>query len=179
MAGTIDLVRPRGPEGRRTLLKKRTIRTSSMIAAVLLVGTVAFAAAQTVQPSRSSQIPIVVTASPSTAVSETVPSDVATGVASIATPTPVVAITKAASDGDDNSGSSTRELVTPKMRDDSDVDDSGGASNGDSDNVRSGTSGSSGKGPARGITRPSHSDRKTDTGHKNSNVKQEPSSGKN
>ena len=153
-------------------MKKRTIRTASMIAAVLLVGTVAFAAAQTVQPTRSSQIPIVVTASPSTVVSETVPSDVATGAVSIATPTPAVAVPNAASEGDDNSGSSTRELVTPKMRDDGDADESGGPSDGDADDVRSGTSGSSDQGGARGTTNPSRGDRKTDNGHEKSNVQQ-------
>lgn len=157
-------------------MKKRTIRTASVIAAVLLVGTVAFAAAQTVQPLPPSQIPVVVTTHPALEVSATVPSDAATKVAPIATPAPVVTSPKAASATGDNSGSSTRELVTPKMRDDSGADNSGGSSDGHSDNTDSGTSTNGG---VRDTTAPTRHQQGSDTNEHKSNVQQEHSSGNN
>jgi len=159
-------------------VKKRTIRTASVIAAVLLVGTVAFAAAQTVQPLRSSQIPVVVTASPAAESSETSPSRVATAVVPTVAPVPVAASPKATSDAPNSAHSSTRELVTPKMRDDSDADSSGGPSDGDADDAHPTSSGSSEQGDVREGTRPSQ-DRKTDTNSNKSNVQEEHSSGKN
>ena len=160
-------------------MNKRTIRTASVIAALLLVGTVAFAAAQTVQPLRSSQIPIVVTTSPATQSSESSPSEALTTIVPTAAPAPVAASPKATSTAPNSADSSTREVVTPKMRDDSDADHSGAPSDGNADGARTSTPRASSGGNVRDGTLPTQGEQKTGASGEKSNVQGEHSSGKN
>ena len=152
-------------------MKNVTVRIAVFAGAVLVLGTLAFAAAEAVQSPPASQIPTVVTGRAADA-SEPVPtsaSALSTGTLD-ATPTRtlVPAATGRSSSGDAQDGASSgsdgktsagsdREVVTPKVRDDGDGDTKGsGKNDGDADD-HSGSSGG-GKTPSSTGEKKSSSD---------------------
>jgi hypothetical protein len=142
-------------------MKPATLRTVIVLAAVLLLGTAALAFALTSQSPRASQIPTVVTSvstseTTSASVAQTptvIPSSSATSTAS--KPVRRTAKPPATSGSDRQNGSSgsgsssgsSREVVTPKVRDNNEGESEGsnsGTEKGDSGTEKSGSSGEKG-----------------------------------
>ena len=116
-------------------MNRNAIRSATKLAAVLLVGVVAFAVAEAALGPRASQIPTVVTATtsvrpvPAVAATVTPPTS-----AAVATPTPPPAKPANASTSEHE-----REVVKPAVRDDGDGDEDGSKpSDGDGDESSSG-----------------------------------------
>jgi hypothetical protein len=158
-------------------VKTRTTRTAIAIVTVLLVGTVALAAAEAVQHPQASQIPVVVTDHPAVDVGEAT-ATAGPDVTQTATPTvPVVRPKPAAQTPDTEGDSSTREVVTPKMRDDSDADDNGGPSDHDADDGGSSSEAPEKESKTGETPQSAPSERGNQNTHKESNVQREHSSG--
>ena len=145
-------------------MKLTRLRLLGAIVAVLVLGTVAFAVAVGAQAPAASQIPTVVThqvtatPAPQTLVATVTPSPSTVATKPVTTK-PSSAKPNSGAEATDHSSPSQREVVTPKLRDDGDGDESGsGKSDGDSDDSgssgakdkTSSASGSSAKGSSSG-----------------------------
>jgi hypothetical protein len=141
-------------------VKLTTLRLLGILVAVLVLGAVALTVAWGVQAPRASQIPTVVTSEPTA-------TPVVQSIAPTPSPAPAVTkpvVPKPTSAKTSSSGttshattkSSDREVVTPKMRDDGDGDESG-PSKGDGDSDDQGSSGTSQKSSSGGSSSASKS----------------------
>jgi hypothetical protein len=150
-------------------VKRMTLR-AMIVAAVLILGSVAFAIAVSAQSPGASQIPTVVSSQPTASpavhalvTTSTVPvSADSTKAAKPTTPKPDSHAEKPARS---DSSASEREVVTPGVRDDGDADENGGKSDNDRDDEES--SNASHKAPVHtasaSASRPSHSHRRSFT----------------